>query len=324
MVYELPDSDENTYKWIVLKMHIYFKHPSTTLFFAIFLFPLISFSANLSWESNRDEDIRGYLIYYGEESGKYTTLLDVGNVTEYQIVDLKSGKLYYFILSAYDSWGNESIPTPELTYYYSPRDTITLIIQNIEIENNNTLIITFSEPVESQSVEQLSHYRIIPPIKIYESVIDSAQTKVILHTAPHQNGNYEIIVSNIMDMAEIPNKMEKQTLYYTFQNTPVPSIDIYQEKLEFSLSQNYPNPFNPETAIKYSIDKPGHVQMIIYNSIGRIVNVLLNQYIATAGRQSQIIWDGKDSNGNTVSSGIYLYQIRQDSKIITKQMTLMR
>ena len=125
-------------------------------------------------------------------------------------------------------------------------------------------------------------------------------------------------------MSEIPNVINNQSIEYTFQTTWVPSLCVPNEQIEFYLSQNYPNPFNAETAIEYSIAKPGDVQVIVFDSLGRKVNVLVDKYINAAGPQKRIIWNGKDENGNSVSSGLYYCQIRQESNIETKQMILMK
>jgi hypothetical protein len=52
-------------------------------------------------------DLGGYKVYYGTSSGNYTVLKNVGNVTTYKVGNLSSG-LYYFAVTAYDTSGNES------------------------------------------------------------------------------------------------------------------------------------------------------------------------------------------------------------------------
>jgi hypothetical protein len=52
-------------------------------------------------------DLGGYKVYYGLSSGNYTNSLDVGNVTTYKIYNLTPGT-YYFAVTAYDTSGNES------------------------------------------------------------------------------------------------------------------------------------------------------------------------------------------------------------------------
>lgn len=69
----------------------------------------------------------------------------------------------------------------------------------------------------------------------------------------------------------------------------------------YNLTQNYPNPFNPSTTIKYDIAKTGKVSLRIYNTLGQEVRTLVNKHQA-AGYHS-VVWDGKNNEGKTVSSG---------------------
>ncbi|MGQ9570185.1 MAG: InlB B-repeat-containing protein [Thermodesulfovibrionales bacterium] len=77
---------------------------------------ILTFSAaTLSWEgpsANTDgspiTDLAGYKIYYGTSSGNYSEHIDVGNVKNYTIDNLVEGLTYYFAVTAYDTSGNES------------------------------------------------------------------------------------------------------------------------------------------------------------------------------------------------------------------------
>lgn len=91
---------------------------------------------------------------------------------------------------------------------------------------------------------------------------------------------------------------------------------------EFNLENNYPNPFNPSTTINYTIPKGENVRLEIYNSLGEIVNTLLDGY-KDAGNHS-IFWNGKDSNGNSLSSGIYFYRLINSSNTISKKMIMLK
>jgi len=73
--------------------------------------------------------------------------------------------------------------------------------------------------------------------------------------------------------------------------------------LVFQVSQNYPNPFNPATTIDYTLPKPAHVKIIMYNMKGQVVTVLKNADTA-AGRHS-ITWDASSRE-----SGIYFYHVQ--------------
>ncbi len=91
---------------------------------------------------------------------------------------------------------------------------------------------------------------------------------------------------------------------------------------EFTLFQNYPNPFNPSTTIKYSIAKTSNVKLVIYDILGNEVEQLINQHVKP-GLYS-ISWNGENSKGKKVTSGIYLYSLISGEQRITKKMFLIK
>jgi len=90
----------------------------------------------------------------------------------------------------------------------------------------------------------------------------------------------------------------------------------------FELLQNYPNPFNPETQIVYSLPYPADVRLTIYNMLGQQVRVLVDAY-QSAGTNT-VIWDGRNENGEKVSSGIYFYKLQAGEFVQTKKMSLIK
>jgi hypothetical protein len=90
----------------------------------------------------------------------------------------------------------------------------------------------------------------------------------------------------------------------------------------YSLAQNYPNPFNPTTTINFSIPKSGLVKLIIYNMLGQQIRTLVDK-VVNIGNMSAT-WDGKDSRGMTVSSGIYLYRLTAGSFTAAHKMILLK
>lgn len=86
--------------------------------------------------------------------------------------------------------------------------------------------------------------------------------------------------------------------------------------LGYDLQQNYPNPFNPETKITYSISKPGHVNLSVYNALGQKVAELVNGTKAAA--KYQVTW-----NANNLSSGVYFYRLEAGDFTRTMKMMLL-
>jgi len=90
----------------------------------------------------------------------------------------------------------------------------------------------------------------------------------------------------------------------------------------FTLDQNYPNPFNALTTINYQIATQTKVSISIYDITGRIINTVVNDN-KSPGKYS-VIWNGRNTYGKPLASGIYFYQIETDSFIKTRKMLLVK
>jgi predicted outer membrane repeat protein len=111
---------------------------------------------------------------------------------------------------------------------------------------------------------------------------------------------------------------------YEYGAPPYVDIDdnVIVQTPEIFLHQNYPNPFNPTTTINYSLKENSKVSLNIYNIKGQKVKTLVNELLLS-GKHS-IIWNGRDSNGNRVGSGIYFYKLKTDNFEKTRKMILLR
>ncbi len=85
---------------------------------------------------------------------------------------------------------------------------------------------------------------------------------------------------------------------------------------------NYPNPFNPSTSIELNLKEKSEVSISIFDIKGRRINTLVND-VLSSGRHL-FKWNGIDSNGKALPSGIYLYRVKTYNSVITKKMTLMK
>jgi hypothetical protein len=90
----------------------------------------------------------------------------------------------------------------------------------------------------------------------------------------------------------------------------------------FVLKQNYPNPFNPSTTINYELSERSRVEIFIYNISGQKIRTLINAEQQAGSYKVQ--WDGKNNQGISVASGMYLYQLKKEGSSITRKMILIR
>ena len=85
---------------------------------------------------------------------------------------------------------------------------------------------------------------------------------------------------------------------------------------------NYPNPFNPSTTISYSVPTDGEVSLTIYNSRGQLVNTLVSKHMNKGNYQ--VVWQGRDTSGRSVASGLYITRLVTGGKSIINKMLLMK
>ena len=107
-----------------------------------------SYPVQLNWMASPNLNVMGYNIYYGTNSGVYTTKINVGNVTNV-IQDGFSNSVYYFRATAYDSSNNESAFSNETTYTNVSTSTyIGMLVNYGDFVNVNTLsIMTYVDNV---------------------------------------------------------------------------------------------------------------------------------------------------------------------------------
>ncbi|NIT59936.1 MAG: T9SS type A sorting domain-containing protein [Aliifodinibius sp.] len=90
----------------------------------------------------------------------------------------------------------------------------------------------------------------------------------------------------------------------------------------FSLQQNYPNPFNASTIISYHLGQYTPVRIDIFSVTGQHIKTLVERKQSPGSHK--IRWDGKDSRGNSVSSGIYLYKLTTEYFTDSKKMIVIQ
>lgn len=169
-------------------------------------------SVMVSWDPNTENDLAGYRIYYGSESKNYQHIKDVGIAVSNQITNLIPNTRYYFVLTAYDSTGNESGFSKEIS---------------ILLDANSS-----------------------------EKSADSEKT--------------------------------------------------------LQITYNFPNPFQlnlQQTQIRYFITEETPVTIKILDQNGQSVKTILERVTKFPGEHTEDSWDGKNSKGEFVASGVYFCKI---------------
>ena len=90
----------------------------------------------------------------------------------------------------------------------------------------------------------------------------------------------------------------------------------------FELKGNYPNPFNPTTKIRFTNDRSSNVKVTVYALNGEKVATIMNRNV-NAGAYD-VSWNGRNSNGSIVPTGMYLYDIESDGRRLQGKMLFLK
>lgn len=171
--------------------------------------------------------------------------------------------------------------------------------------------------------ERIKYYR------IFRSLTMTLTDPIPVESFDSNEALVEAEANNTILIADVPRGENSYIdTYFHLDNTMyyywVQAIaeDSYSEKVQsyfrtfvaeeapvqFSISNPYPNPFNPATTIRYVIPTDCHVELVMYDITGRKVAVLEDDMVRAGVHEA--VWDGKNENGATVGSGVYLYRFR--------------
>ncbi len=154
---------------------------------------------------------------------------------------------------------------------------------------------------------------------IGDSTISSVPS-ILSEITPEHIGIIDRWLTEARQLDQVNNTLRKGIeVLETFANTMIPIKTV--------LLPNYPNPFNPETWIPYDLAQDTNVDITIYNSNGKIIRKL-NLGFQSAGtyrtKTSAAHWDGRNSKGDFVSSGVYFYSLHTQQENVTRKMVIMK
>jgi hypothetical protein len=122
-------------------------------------------------------------------------------------------------------------------------------------------------------------------------------------TGPQTGGYFDNVALGFVDMLSVT------------VNSPGP-----QPPVAASLISPSPNPFTTTSLISFELPREGPVQLVVHDLLGRRVRTLLDG-VRPAGKWSAS-WDGREDNGRTLPSGVYLVRMRYGGEI--QQRTLVK
>lgn len=172
----------------------------------------------------------------------------------------------------------------------SDRKTGSVYAYKVDISDNEALFIPEIE-ITAQQTENYEQF----------GVVISATSEFLLISSPYTNRGGNINAGSV----------------HFYRDQTVSIEDDHTEVTEIAMKQNYPNPFNPSTVISYQLPVNSEVQLEVFDMIGRKVSTLVNGQIK-AGRH-QVTFDARN-----LASGMYIYRLQTEGKVITKKLTLIK
>lgn len=229
----------------------------------------------------------------------------------YTLSDLKGKVVYIFLFGAECSFCRQSAPTTQSDIVNRFKNNNNFVALGIDTWNRSTAsVINFRNqtrieyPLLLQGASVLNDYAITYDRNI---VINGDGTLVYKGNAAARTDINAVVASVENALGTITSVNEP---FETLPNTT-------------KLGQNYPNPFNPTTQIPFTVSETALVSISVYNLLGEKVADLTNE-MYSAGSYL-ISWNGAFSNGQTASTGVYIYQMLVNGKRSeVRKMTLLR
>ena len=129
----------------------------------------------------------------------------------------------------------------------------------------------------------------------------------------------------LTELEAIPNKSHGVQLAIELLSHYLASAD--RDVQETKLLPNYPNPFNPDTWLPYQLSEAATVTVKIYDVTGSLVRTIqvghkpMGYYLT---RERAVYWNGRNENGEPVSSGVYFYTLNTDTYTETRRMVIVK
>ncbi|MGD9403274.1 MAG: T9SS type A sorting domain-containing protein [bacterium] len=158
-----------------------------------------------------------------------------------------------------------------------------------------------------------------------ECLYASAGTRgIYVYEYDHKLVFFSFPFENIPTAGAYPNNQDEVAYRVALWFEPQMSADddIPEMAIDTRQIYNTPNPFSTQTRVNYSINRSGHVRLSVYTPTGRFVTDLVDEYVEPGAHR--VAWNGQDSEGRDMGSGIYYYRLVTGDAFSTGKMILLR
>ena len=257
----------------------------------------------------------------------------------------------YYLMAFYDGTWHHGNPWPQIIVNEAG-DMRDIVLEGISFGAKGDVYIVLTRGNDPTVPVELSHFAATITAQNYVQITWTTQSESnISGYNIYRNANMDlssaIKVSDLIDgtntseahtYSYLDQELEQSgTYYYWLQNVELDGYTSFYGPVSVTftadeeggappvnfvtrLENAYPNPFNPNTNIRYQLKDAGDVKIDIFNARGQLVRSFSRSHDAAG--YYQINWDGRDSSGKAVSSGVYQYKMTSGKYHSTKKMVL--
>ena len=277
------------------------------------LFPSHAFDYEPMWDSGRNGELseaeilfdQAHLYYDNEEHYQaeqiFKDVISVYPDSRFATASIRS----LFSLEQYLDDNYEELKT-----YYLTEPNMSY---NDDMINVSDFFANYCNLMLSNYSQVIDHYEyiIMNPPSIADSifaVIDAGYTYLIMEGRDSYLGN----IPELKPESGKDFEQKKEILLDLLFSELNAEYEHEEDIDSVILNNNYPNPFNPETTFSFSIPTDSNVNFSVYNIKGQKVKTLINKKHDKG--LHKLIWNGKDTFGKEVSSGVYMYKLDVNGK----------
>ena len=246
---------------------------------------------------------------FGSVTGNFMLNADQACDNSREIPFIHIHGTYDYVVPYSYSWDGSMYVGEAIEYWRNHNDLDSVLVESIPD----------LDPTDNTTVEKFTYY-------------NNFSTTQFVHFKVN-GGGHQWFGSSIGDWVipivgfnnhDINTNEELLDFFLNYRLSDFLSIDEVAGELpaDFILYQNYPNPFNPTTTISYDLPENNFVNITIYDLLGREVKVLVSGELASG--YHDVIWDGTNELGQSVSAGVYLYSVIAGNKVYSGKMVLMK
>jgi len=206
----------------------------------------------------------------------------------------------------------------------SPTDTLLGVNGNIYLVPDTSYFTLKIEAKTNYGVSlPMAQVRVIaePNSLVLPTLADSAG---LVYASLDTSGTYKVTIKyyEYEDSASGIRGSFGDTVSVSFEAIGIHDGNAPRMPSHTMLYQNYPNPFNPVTLIKFDISRHSHVHLKVLDITGRVVATVFDGECESGTRQ--VSWNGRDSAGRELASGVYFLRLEAGGFVATRKMVLLK